>query len=169
MTNWIEREAMQQFHPDSAPDSGDSDEQPLVIEDLPVEAAEHQATTSRKSKWQRSFPSLLAAGLLLLGAVVVGALLLPLAPGGQPSPGPSSRTAPPSTPTAPAILTGGPTVPDHSVYPTAADGVVYVSTSANVTYALTGSTGALLWRSTTQGTASVPVLATWDIRSGKVT
>jgi outer membrane protein assembly factor BamB len=47
-------------------------------------------------------------------------------------------------------------VADHSVYPTVADGVVYVSTSANLTYALTGSTGALLWRSTTQGTASVP-------------
>jgi outer membrane protein assembly factor BamB len=145
---------MQQFQPDSAPDMDNSEEQPLVIEDLPEEAAQHQTTTSRKNKWQRSFPSLLAGGLLLLLAVVVGVRLLPAAPGGQPSPGPSPRTAPPSTPT--AILTGGPTVADHSVYPTVADGVVYVSTSANLTYALTGSTGALLWRSTTQGTASVP-------------
>jgi outer membrane protein assembly factor BamB len=147
---------MQQFQLDSAPDRGNSDEQPLVIEDLPMEAAQRQTTTSRKYKWQRSFPSLVAAGILLLGAVVAGVRLLPQAPGGQPSSGISRRTAPPSTPSATAILTGGPAVADHSVYPTVADGVVYVSTSANVTYALTGSTGTLLWRSTTQGAASVP-------------
>jgi outer membrane protein assembly factor BamB len=147
---------MQQFQPDSAPDMGNSDEQPLVLEDLPVEAAQHQTTTSRKSRRQLRWSSLMAGGILLLVAVVVGARLLPPAPGGQPSPGPSPRTAPPSTPSATAILTGGPAVSDHSVYPTVADGVVYVSTSANVTYALTGSTGTLLWRTATQGATSVP-------------
>jgi outer membrane protein assembly factor BamB len=147
---------MQQFHPDSASDMGNNDEQPLVIEDLPVEAAQRQTTTSRKNKWQRSFLSLIAAGILLLLAVVVGARLLLPAPGGHPSPGTPPRTAPPSTPPATAILTGGPAAPDHSVYPTVADGVVYVSTSANLTYALTGSTGTLLWRSTTQGVTYLP-------------
>jgi len=147
---------MQQFQPDSAPDTGNSDEQPLVIEDLPVEAAQNQTTTTRKSKWQRSLPSLIAGGLLLLGAVVVGAHLLPQAPGGQPSHGTSPRTAPPSTPPATPIPNGGPGVPDYSVHPTVVDGVVYVSTSANVTYALIGSTGTLLWRSTTKGATYLP-------------
>jgi outer membrane protein assembly factor BamB len=147
---------MQQFQPDSAPDTGNSDEQPLVIEDLPVEAAQNQTTTTRKSKWQRSLPSLIAGGLLLLVAVVVGAHLLPQAPGGQPSPGTSPRTAPLSTPTATPIPNGGPGVPDYSVHPTVVDGVVYVSTSANVTYALIGSTGTLLWRSTTKGATYLP-------------
>jgi outer membrane protein assembly factor BamB len=147
---------MQQFQPDSAPDMGNSDEQSLVIEDLPVEAAQNQTTTTRKSKWQRSFPSLLAGGILLLVAVVVSARLLPQAPAGQPSPGTASRTAPLSTPTPTPIVTGGPEVADHSVYPTVVDGLVYVSTSANLTYALTASTGALLWRATTQGTTYEP-------------
>src|SRR5690348_3544472 len=117
---------MQQFQPDSAPDTGNSDEQPLVIEDLPVEAAQNQTTTTKKSKWQRSLPSLIAGGLLLLVAVVVDAHLLPQAPGGQPSPGTSPRTAPLSTPTATPIPNGGPGVPDYSVHPTVVDGVVYV-------------------------------------------
>ena len=52
---------MQQFQPDSAPDTGNSDEQPLVIEDLPVEAAQNQTTTSRKYKWQQNLPSLIAS------------------------------------------------------------------------------------------------------------
>jgi outer membrane protein assembly factor BamB len=156
MTNWIEREAMQQFHPDSAPDRGNSDEQPLVIEDLPVEAAQHQTTTTRKSKWQRNLPSLIAAGILLLVAVIAGVRLLPPAPAGQPSPGTSPSTAPLSTTPATPIVNGGPGAPDHSVYPTIVDGVIYLSTEAGVTSALTGSTGTLLWRSTTQGAASVP-------------
>jgi len=147
---------MQQFQADSAPDTGNLDEQPLIIEDLPVEAAQHQATPTRKSKWHLRFPSLLAGGILLLIAVVVGARLLPPAPGSQPLPGTASRTAPLSTPTAPAILTGGPGVPDHSVYPTVVDGVVYVSNSTNLTYALTANTGALLWRSTTKGITYLP-------------
>lgn len=147
---------MQQFQPDSAPDTGNLDEQPLVIEDLPVEAAQNQATTTRKSRRQRSFPSLLAGGILLLLAVVVGARLLPPASGGQPSPSSALRTAPLSSPPATPIPTGGPAVSDHSVYPTVADGVVYVSTSANVTSALDGSTGTLLWSSTTKGTTYVP-------------
>jgi outer membrane protein assembly factor BamB len=147
---------MQQFQPDSAPDMGNSDEQPFVLEDLPVEAAQNQTTTSRKNMWRRSFPSLFAVAILLLGAVVAGVRLLPPAPGGQPSSGTRPRTAPLSTPSATAILTGGPAVADHSVYPTVADGIVYVSTEAGVTYALTGSTGTLLWRSMTPGVASVP-------------
>jgi len=147
---------MQQFQPDSAPETGNLDEQSLVIEDLPVEAAQHQTTTPRKSKWQRSFPSLMAGGILLLVAVVVGARLLSQAPGGQPSPGTSPRTAPLTTSTATPILTDGAAVADHSVYPTVVDGVVYVSTSAGVTYALNGSTGTLLWRSTTKGTTYEP-------------
>src|SRR5947207_881051 len=99
---------MHQFQPDSAPDRGNSGEQPLVIEDLPVEAYQNQTTTLRKSLWQRSFPSLIAGGILLLVAVVVGARLLPRAPGGQPSPGTASRQAPLSPPAATPILTGGP-------------------------------------------------------------
>ena len=144
--------AMQQFQPDSAPDMGTSDEQPLVIEDLPIEAYQNQTTTPRKNKWQRSFPSLIAGGILLLVAVVVGARLLPPAPGSQPSSGKAPLSTPPATP----IPNDGPGVPDYSVHPTVVDGVVYVSTSANVTYALNGSTGTLLWRSPTKGITYFP-------------
>jgi outer membrane protein assembly factor BamB len=143
---------MQQFQPDSARDTGNLDEQPLVIEDLPVEAVQQQTTTTWKSKWQLRRRSLIAGGILLLVAVVVGTRLLPYASGGQPSSGTSPLSAPPAT----SIPTGGSGVSDRSVYPTVADGIVYVSTSANVTYALNGSTGTLLWRSTTQGTAYLP-------------
>jgi outer membrane protein assembly factor BamB len=147
---------MQKFQPDSAQETGNSDEQPLVREELPVEAAQKQTTTTRKPKWQRSFPSLIAGGILLLIAVVVGARLLPQAPRNQPSPGTSERMAPLSTPTPTQILNGGPGASDHSVHPTVVDGIAYVSTSANVTYALNVSTGTLLWRSTTKGATYLP-------------
>jgi outer membrane protein assembly factor BamB len=152
---------MQQFQPDSAQDTGNSDEQPLVIEELPVEASQKQTTPPRKPKWRRSFPPLIAGGILLLVAVVVGAHLLPQAPASQPSPGTSSRKAPLSTPTPTPIHNAGPGVSDQSVHPTVIDGVAYVSTSANVSYALNVSTGTLLWRSTTTKGATYlpPVVA----------
>jgi outer membrane protein assembly factor BamB len=54
-------------------------------------------------------------------------------------------------------------VPDHSVYPTVVDGIVYVSTEAGLTYALNGRTGTLLWRSATQGTAYLPPVVAHSI------
>lgn len=152
---------MQQFPPDSAQDTGNNDEKSVVREELPLEASQNQTTTPRKRKWQLRWPSLIASGILLLGAVVAGARLLPHAPGSQPSPGTSSRKAPLSTPTPTQILNGGPGVSDHSVHPTIVDGIAYVSTSANVTYALKVSTGTLLWRSTTTKGATYlpPVVA----------
>ena len=152
---------MHKFQPDSAQDTGNIDERPLITEDLPVEASQSHTTTSRKTKWQIRWHSLIASGILLLVAVVVGARLLPQAPASQPSPGTSSRKAPLSTPTPTPMLNGGSGVSDHSVYATVVDGIAYVSTSANVTYALNASTGTLLWRSTTKGTTYVPpVVAT---------
>jgi hypothetical protein len=131
MTNWIEREAMQQFQPDSAPDRGNSEEQPLVIEDLPVEAAQHQATTSRKNKWRRSFPSLIAAGILLLLAVVVGVRLLSPVPGARRRKG--QRLCRPWS-------------PHDIVYVT-----THLSETASSIYALQASDGSTLWNYTTKG------------------
>src|SRR5260370_20798156 len=143
------RYPMQKFQSDSAQDKGNSDEKSVVIEDLPLEASQKHTTTTRRTKWQLRWPSLIAAGILLLVAVVVGALLLPQALRSQPSPGTSSRQGPLLTPTPTQILDGGPVVSDHSVHPTVVDGIAYVSTSDNVTYALNVSNGTLLWRSTT--------------------
>jgi outer membrane protein assembly factor BamB len=152
---------MQKFQPDSAQDTGNSDERSVVRQELPLEASQNQTTRPRKRKWQLRWHALIAAGILLLVAVVVGARLLPQAPHSQPSPGSSERMAPLSTPTPTPILTGGPGVSDHSVYPTVVDGITYVSTSANVTYALNGSTGTLLWRSTTtKGATYLPPVVT---------
>jgi len=75
---------MQKFQPDSAQDTGNSDEKSVVREELPLEASQNQTTTPRKTKWQLRWPSLIVGGILLLGAVVVGARLLPQAPGSQP-------------------------------------------------------------------------------------
>ncbi|GAC1350153.1 MAG: hypothetical protein NVSMB27_29940 [Ktedonobacteraceae bacterium] len=107
------------------------------------------------------WPTLLAGALLLLVAVVAGARLLPQAPRSQPLPGASSHQGSFLTPTPTPILNGGPVVSDHSVHPTVVDGVAYVSTSDNDTYALNVSNGTLLWRSTsTKGvTYSPPVVA----------
>jgi hypothetical protein len=89
---------MQKFQPDSAQDKGHIGEKSLVRKDLPAEASQNPTTTTRKTQWQLGWHSLIAGGILLLVAVVVGARLLPQAPHSQPSPSTSERMAPLSTP-----------------------------------------------------------------------
>jgi len=40
---------MQKFQPDSAQDTGNSDEKSVVREELPLEASQNQTTTPRKT------------------------------------------------------------------------------------------------------------------------
>src|SRR2546425_7240222 len=100
MAHWsTQRYAMQKLQPDPAQDKGNIDEKSVVREVPPLEASQNHTTASRKTEWQLRSPFLIAARILLLLAIVLGAQLLLQACGSQSSPGTASHQSPLPTPT----------------------------------------------------------------------